>query len=93
MKLREPERIVQRPFKTIPKSRSVVMGPQVWCEVTCDWILNQTAISMNFYPCGVLTHDNSCENFGVSWFLGFIVGLPPRGSFGNSPSDHETWSI
>ena len=31
--------------------------------------------------------------FGVPWSPGFVSGLPPRGSFWNNPSDHETWSI
>ena len=30
---------------------------------------------------------------GVPWSPGFVSGLPPRGGFWNSPSDHETWSI
>ena len=31
--------------------------------------------------------------FGVSWSPSFVLGLPPRGGFENSPSDHEPWSI
>ena len=27
--------------KTLPKPRSVVMDPQVWCEIVCDRVLNQ----------------------------------------------------
>jgi hypothetical protein len=29
----------------------------------------------------------------VPWSHGFVLDLRPRGSFWNSPSDHETWSI
>ena len=32
-------------------------------------------------------------DFGVPWSLGFVSGLPPKGGFENSPSDHDTQSI
>ena len=47
----------------------------------------------------VLTHDKKERikvrlwAFGVPWSPGFALGLPPRGGFESSSSDHGTWSI
>jgi hypothetical protein len=43
-------------------------------------------IAMNFYPCGLLTHNKNKITqqlwpFGVSWSPGFVLSLPPRGGF------------
>ena len=32
-------------------------------------------------------------DFKVPWSPGFVFSLLPRVAFGNSPNDHETWSI
>ena len=133
-----------------PKSCSVVMDAQVWCEVVCDQALNQMDILMDFlfmrvptrpwpwklweptrreskgrpntspkscgvksyvagpptkmlfqwifYSCGYLTRERIELNqwlwvCGVPWSPGFVLGLTQEVVFGNSPSDHETWSV
>ena len=49
--VRAQEKVPNGRRKTPPKSWSVVVDPQVLCEVICDQVLNQLLFSMNFYSC------------------------------------------
>jgi hypothetical protein len=47
--------------KTLPRSRSVITDPRLYCEVICDHALNQNGVSIFMW---VNTHDNIEYNNG-----------------------------
>ena len=80
-----PKESVQRPSNTPPKSCSVVTDPQLYCEVICDWVINQMLFQWICIHAGPHTWKDKINQwlwtFGMPWSPGFVLGLPPRGGF------------
>jgi hypothetical protein len=55
--VRAEEKVVNGHPNTSPKSSSVVMDPQAYCEVICDWALNQRLYFNEFSFMQVFVHD------------------------------------
>ena len=73
----------------------MVTAPRVQCEDICNWALSQIAISMNFYSCRVLRHDeieyiNGCEILECHGLVVLGYAYLKEVVFKNNPSDHET---
>ena len=60
--------------KTIPKSGRVVVGPQVWCEVICDRVLNH----MLFHWISIHAESLHMIKYNKSMVVRFRNAMVPR---------------